>query len=55
MILDTSALLAVLFDEEDAQQFAELIREAQSSRISAATFVELCVIVESASGAVGIV
>jgi ribonuclease VapC len=55
VILDTSALLAVLFDEEDARQFAELIREAQSCRISAATFVELCMVLESASGAVGIV
>jgi ribonuclease VapC len=55
VILDTSALLAILFDEEDAERFAGLIRETESCRISAATFVELCMVLESASGSLGIV
>ena len=40
MIVDTSAVLAVLFDEDDAANFSRAISEAESRRMSAANFVE---------------
>ena len=53
MIVDTSALLAVLFGEEDAETYARIISEADVCRISAATFVEVSVVVESQTGDAG--
>jgi len=55
VILDTSAILAVLFKDPDAALYAEAITNADSCRISAATFVELCMVVAAASGDAGIV
>jgi ribonuclease VapC len=54
VILDTSALLAVLFHEEDGEVYARAIENADSCSISAATFVELSMVVEAASGDFGI-
>ena len=53
MIVDTSALLAVLFAEKDAETYARAISEAEACRISAATFVEVSVVVESQTGDAG--
>jgi ribonuclease VapC len=53
VIVDTSALLAVLFGERDAENFARAISEAEICRISAATFVEVSVVVESQTGDAG--
>ncbi len=53
MIVDTSALLAVLFGEKDAENYARAISEADVCRISAATFVEVSVVVESQTGDAG--
>jgi ribonuclease VapC len=53
MIVDTSALLAVLFGEKDAEVYARAISEADVCRISAATFVEVSVVVESQTGDAG--
>jgi ribonuclease VapC len=53
VIVDTSALLAVLFGEKDAQNYARAISEADVCRISAATFVEVSVVVESQTGDAG--
>jgi ribonuclease VapC len=47
MILDSSAILAVLFAETDAAVFAKAISEAESCKISAATFVEVAAVVET--------
>lgn len=47
MIIDTSALIAILFDEPDALEFAEAIVAAEGRRISAATFVETAIVVEA--------
>lgn len=47
MIIDTSAIVAILFDERDARTFAQAIAEAGSCRISAATFVEAAIVVEA--------
>jgi ribonuclease VapC len=54
MILDTSSVLAILRDEEDGPSFAEKIREADICRISAASFVELSMVLEATAGDTGI-
>lgn len=46
MIVDTSALLAVLFNEPDAPLYAKALAEAETCRISAANFVEAAIVVE---------
>jgi ribonuclease VapC len=46
MIVDTSAMAAILFGEPDAKHFAQAIHDADQCRISAATFVELSLVVE---------
>ena len=51
MIVDTSAVLAVLFDELDAARFDEAIVAAPRCRMSAASFVEAAMVLESRSGA----
>jgi ribonuclease VapC len=51
MILDTSALMAILSDEDDAAEYARLIREARGGiAMSAATLVELTMVAESRGG-----
>jgi ribonuclease VapC len=50
MILDTSALAAVLFGEPEAALFTELIHDADRCLISAASFVELSIVVEAQIG-----
>jgi ribonuclease VapC len=47
VIIDTSAIIAVLFNEDDAEVYAEAIARADSCRISAATFVETAIVVEA--------
>jgi ribonuclease VapC len=47
MIIDTSAIVAILFGEDDAEIYAEAITQADSCRISAATFVETAIVVEA--------
>lgn len=47
MIVDTSALLAILFGESDAETYARAIAEADAPRISAANFVEAAIVVEA--------
>ncbi len=47
MIIDTSAIIAVLFNEDDAEVYAEAISRADSCRISAATMVEIAIVVEA--------
>jgi ribonuclease VapC len=47
MIIDTSAIIAVLFNEDDASVYAELITQSDSPRMSAATFVETAIVVET--------
>lgn len=50
MILDTSALLAVLFDEPDADYFEREIAGATVCRMSAANHLEAAMVVESRMG-----
>lgn len=53
MIVDSSAILAILFNEPDAAAYATAIANASSCRISAANYVEAAVVVESQSPSVG--
>ena len=51
MIVDTSAVLAILFHEPDAERFASAITTASSRGMSAATLLETTIVLESRSGA----
>jgi ribonuclease VapC len=46
-IVDTSAIIAVLFNEDDAEIYAKAMTRADVCRISAATFVETAIVVEA--------
>jgi ribonuclease VapC len=47
MIVDASALLAVVLDEPDGRRFAELILAAQHARMPAATWFEAALAVDT--------
>ena len=53
MIVDTSAVLAVLFDEPDAEQFVRAIVEAPVCRMSTANFLEAAFVIEARAGMAG--
>ena len=53
MIVDTSAVLAVLFVEPDAERYERAIVDAARCRMSAANFFEAAMVVESRAGAAG--
>jgi ribonuclease VapC len=46
MIIDTSALLAILRDEPEAPSYARAIEDATSRRLSAANFVETAAVID---------
>lgn len=48
MIVDTSAIIAILRDEPDAAVFARALASAESASISAGTYVELGAVVDGA-------
>ena len=50
MIVDTSAVLAILFAEPDAERYARAISNAPVCRMSVATFVEISIVMESQTG-----
>jgi len=50
MIIDTSALLAILFAEDDAPRYAEAIAGAEVRLISAANYLEAAIIVDNQIG-----
>ena len=54
MIIDTSALLAILQDEPERRAFTEAIAAAAVRRMSAATFLETSMVVEARHGADGV-
>jgi ribonuclease VapC len=54
MVIDTSALLAILQNEPERRAFNEAIEAAETRFLSAASFVESSMIVESRYGADGI-
>ena len=54
MIIDTSAILAILQDEEERRRFNEAIEAAATVRLSTATYVETSIVIESRFGAAGL-
>ncbi len=50
MILDTSALVAVLFGEPEADAYTRLIHSADRCLISAGSFLELSIVIERQTG-----
>jgi ribonuclease VapC len=46
MILDASAVIAILRDEPEARAFAEAIAAAKSRRVSAVSYVEAAVVID---------
>ena len=50
MILDTSAVVAVLFEEPEADEFIDLIRAADQCRFSVASFLELTIVLARQAG-----
>ncbi len=53
MIIDSSALIAILSNEPDAAQFAKAIQDATIRRLSAASFLETAIVIESRHGPAG--
>lgn len=47
MILDTSAIIAILRNEPDASRFTEAIQAGETRIVSAATYLEAAIIVDS--------
>jgi ribonuclease VapC len=54
MVVDTSALLAILQNEPERRSFNEALESADARLISAATLVETSILVESRYGAEGL-
>ncbi len=53
MVIDTSALVAILFGEPEAERFAASIADDPSRLISAASLLETSIVVESELGEAG--
>lgn len=53
MIIDTSALVAILLDEPERRAFTEAIEAAETRRLSAATLLETSIVIESRFGPEG--
>lgn len=53
MIVDTSAVLAVLFAEPDADRYETALAEADRCRMSVVNFLEAAIVIESRAGAAG--
>lgn len=54
MIIDTSAVLAILLNEAERRSFNEQIEAAESVKISAANYVEASIVIEARFGADGV-
>ena len=50
MILDTSALCAIFFEEPEGDVYIQMIYDADHCRMSAANFVELAMVIEGQLG-----
>ena len=53
MILDTSAMVAILYREPEAAAFAQLIHDEDTCRMSVASLIELTMVIESQLGSDG--
>ena len=54
MVIDTSAVLAILQREPERRSFLEAIEAADSTQMSVASFVEISIVIESRYGAEGL-
>ena len=54
MVIDTSAVLAILQDEPERRNFAESIEAADARWMSAATWVETSIVIEARYGSDGL-
>ncbi|HEY1337724.1 MAG TPA: type II toxin-antitoxin system VapC family toxin [Bryobacteraceae bacterium] len=54
MVIDTSALLAILQGEPERRNFIEAIESADFARLSVASLVETSIVIESRHGAEGL-
>jgi len=54
MVIDTSALVAILLDEPERRRFTECIESAATRAVSAATLVETSIVLESRLGSAGV-
>lgn len=52
MIIDSSALLAILFNEPDALPYAEAIANANATRVSAANWLETAIRIDHGGNAI---
>jgi ribonuclease VapC len=55
VVIDTSALVAVLFEEPERERFVGLLADAEDPLISAATLVEASVVMRAKTGDDGVV
>src|SRR5262245_1453784 len=53
MVLDTSALLALLLDEPEAEEFRTAVEEDTTRLVSAATLLETALVIEARKGEPG--
>ena len=53
MVLDSSAILAILLDEPERPRFTRLIEQDPTRLVSAATLVEVSIVIESRKGEAG--
>ncbi len=53
MVLDTSALLALLLDEPEAEEFRAAVEEDPTRLVSAATLLETALVIEARKGEPG--
>ena len=53
MIIDSSAICAILFGEADTKRYDDAIAEAKVRRISAGNLLEAAIVVESRTGPLG--
>jgi len=53
MVVDTSAILAILFDEPDAAELARAIADAPTRLMSAASILECSMVIEARHGEAG--
>jgi ribonuclease VapC len=54
MILDSSALIAILLDEPERREFNEAVEAADSVQLSVASYVEISIVLESRFGSAGL-
>jgi ribonuclease VapC len=47
MVIDTSAVLAILFNEQDAAEFAKAVGDADEPRMSAVNYLEAALVIDN--------